>query len=159
MIPSIDGDTDVDRHAYDQTIYNELKETLVTNFMDPPAVEEGAGGDYIKAKDLKNRVVVLRPNGLNTEPGKDGKPWTYIEADVWVLETHGVVETGTNVRFSWWRAVSQLKSCIGELVACKPTELDDNSVELMPLTGNAREVAEAVSKRISSGEDVQAEVF
>ncbi len=134
---------------------------MTDSFMDPPAVPEDSGLDYLKAKNLKNRVVIIRPTGTGMGKSKDtSKPdYEYIEADVWVLETHGVVETGTGVQFSWWRAREQLKRCIGELVACKPTELDDNSVELMPLTGNAREVAEAVAKRISSGETVEPEIF
>lgn len=127
--------------------------------VDPPAVPEGGTGEFMKAKDLKNRVIIVQPTAVERKDGIDGKPWEYVVANVWVLETHGVVEVGQNVRFSWWKAREQLRSMIGEYVACKPVEQDDNSVELIPLQGNAREVASGIVKRLEDGETVEPEVF
>jgi len=126
--------------------------------VDPPPVPEG-GSNHLKAKDLKNKVVIIHPTVHDTVPGKDDKPWEFVAGDVWVLDRAGVVETGEGVRFSWWRAVSQLKTVMGEYVACKPTELDDNSVELVPLSGDAREVAVKIVDRLERGEKVEQEVF
>lgn len=114
--------------------------------IDPPPAPEG--GTNLRAADLKNRVLLLRPTGHDTVEGKDGKPWEFVECDVWVLDRAGIVEEGTGVRFSWWKAVAQLKGSIGQFVACKPVEQDDRSVELLPLSGDARQVAEKVAAEI-----------
>lgn len=113
---------------------------------DPPPPPEGAAS--LRAADLKNRVLILRPERHDTVEGKDGKPWEFVECDVWVLDRAGIVEHASGVRFSWWKAVAQLKNSIGALVACKPVEREDRSVELEPLTGEARKVAERVAGEI-----------
>lgn len=128
--------------------------------MDPPPAPEQSE-NLVRAADLKNRVLLLRPTGLGEWPAKDdGKgPQTYVECDVWLLDRQGVESEATGVRFSWWRAVSQLKSCMGQLVACRPIERDDRSVELVPLPENARKVAERVAQEIEQGVDVPAVVL
>lgn len=114
---------------------------------DPPPAPEG--GHNLRAADLKNRVLLLRPTQHDTVEGKDGKPWEFVACDVWVLDRAGIVEQGDGVRFSWWKAVAQLKDSIGRFVACKPVEQEDRSVELVPLTGEARSVAERVAKEVN----------
>lgn len=106
--------------------------------------------ERLNAKDLKNQVLIVRPTKHDTVPGTkpndrgEIKPWEFVEADVWVLDRQGVTASETEVRFSWWKAVAQLKDQIGQYVACKPVEQADNSVELVALTGEAREVAVSV---------------
>lgn len=117
------------------------------SIIDPPPAPEGGG--QLKASELKNRVLLLRPTEHDTVEGKDGKPWEFVACDVWVLDRAGIVEEGTGVRFSWWKAIAQLKGAIGQFVACKPVEQDDRSVELLPLTGDARDVAERVAGELS----------
>lgn len=124
---------------------------------DPPPVPEG--GNQLKAKDLKNKVIIIKPTEHDTVPGKDDKPWEFVAGDVWVLDRAGVTETGQGVRFSWWKAVAQLKGLLGEFVACKPTEMDDNSVELVPLAGEARDVAAKIVDRLERGETVEQDIF
>ena len=120
-------------------------------FVDPGAVPEG--GDRMNAKNLKNQVLLLKPTGTGEWPAKDDrKAQPFVTCDVWVLDRSGVTETGQDVRFSWWKAVSQLSGQIGEFVGCKPTERDDNSVELVPLEGDARKVAAQVVADIRSTE-------
>lgn len=118
--------------------------------MDPPPAPEQSE-NLVRAADLKNRVLLLRPTGLGEWPAKDdGKgPQTYVECDVWLLDRQGIESEATGVRFSWWRAVAQLKGCMGQLVACRPIERDDRSVELVPLPENARKVAERVADEIA----------
>lgn len=126
--------------------------------MDPgPPAEPGEGS--LRAKNLKNAVLVLRPQRYGEEPGKadpktgEVKPWRYVETDVWVLDRAGIVESGTNVRFSWWRAVPQLQDRIGQFIGCKAVEQDDNSVVLVPLEGEARKVAAQVIADLQAGDD------
>lgn len=118
--------------------------------VDPPPAPEGS--PLMRAADLKNRPVVLRPTRYDSVEGKDGKPWTFVECDVWVLDRAGVVEHAAGVRFSWWKAVEQLRETLGDLVACKPVEQEDRSVELLPLTGEARAVAERVAAEITAAD-------
>lgn len=120
--------------------------------VDPAELPEGGNPDRLNAKNLKNCVLVVKPTSHETIPGKDGKPWEFVECDVWVLDRTGVVETGQGVRFSWWRAVRRLQGQIGEFVGCKPVEQDDNSVDLLPLEGDAKKVAEQVVADIKSSE-------
>jgi hypothetical protein len=72
---------------------------------------------------------------------------------VWVLDRAGIDIHDEGVRISWWKAVEQLKDNIGQLVACKPVEQADNSIELTPLAGEARTVAERVAATIGVADD------
>lgn len=51
--------------------------------MDPPTPPEPSEGDNLKAKNLKNLPIILRPVRVTEEPGKvteqdpDPKPWRY----------------------------------------------------------------------------------
>lgn len=117
--------------------------------LDPPPAPEHSE-NLVRAADLKNRVLLLRPTGMGEWPPKDDKPaQPYVECDVWLLDRQGVESNATGVRFSWWRAVAQLSGCIDRFVACRPVERDDRSVELQPLTGAARDVAERVADEIA----------
>jgi hypothetical protein len=126
----------------------------VTELLDPPPAPEAR--ERLNAKDLKNQVLLLRPTLHDTIPGTkpndrgEIKPWEFVEADVWLLDRQGITAHETGVRFSWWKAVDQLSKCIGSFVACKPVEQADNSVELVPLSGEAREVAEQAIKDIET---------
>jgi hypothetical protein len=111
---------------------------------DPPdAPEPGAGGNFVKARDLVNQPVILLPLRLETDESKvnkDGSPWEFVTCHYWTLDRSGVVADG-EARVSWWRAKAQLRECIGQYVACRPTQQDDNSITLERLSGAAREVA------------------
>ena len=121
------------------------------SIIDPPPAPEG--GQHLRGQDLKNRVCIIRPTVLDTVEGKDGKPWTFVACDVWILDRAGIDIHDEGVRISWWKAVEQLKDNIGQLVACKPVEQADNSIELTPLTGEARAVAERVAATITVADD------
>lgn len=117
----------------------------MNDVVDPPEPPEPSeGGDYIKAKDLKNLPLVVQPQNIGTDIGKDGTDYEYVNCSVWVLDRSGVVNSGTNVRVSWWRAREQLRNILGRFVPCRPVEQPDNSVILVPLKEEARKVAESV---------------
>ena len=130
---------------------------------DPGAVPEG--GSSMKAKDLKNQVLLLKPTGTGEWPAKDAEydaegnvvneaknAQPFVVCNVWVLDRSGVVDTGQDVRFSWWKAVEQLKDKVGQFVGCKPVEQDDRSVALVALEGAARDVAAQAIADIKSTE-------
>lgn len=114
---------------------------------DPVPAPEYTG---LRGKDLKNRPVILRPEAYAEDIGQDGKPWKYVTCDVWVLDRAGVEQQATGVRISWTYAVGQLKQQMGQLVACRPVEGESNAVELQPLQGDARIVAEKVAGEIEA---------
>ena len=122
----------------------------------PP--EAGTAGSRLRAKNLKNTPLILRPREVKSAEGRDreGNPkmYDYMECDVWVLDRQGVVESDTGIRVTWWRALEQLKNArMGSLIACRPVEQDDNSVVLAALEGAARDVAEIVAAEIEAGGD------
>lgn len=118
------------------------------SIIDPPPAPEGM--ERLRAQDLKNRVCIIRPQFEDTLEGKDGKPWNFVECDVWVLDRAGIEAEATGVRISWWKAVAQLRGQFGGLVACRPVEQPDNSIELTPLVGDARAVAERVATELEA---------
>jgi hypothetical protein len=118
------------------------------DIVDPPPVPE----THLRPSDLKNRVLLLRPCRHDVVEGRDGKPWEFVECCVWVLDRAGVVEYAENVRLSWRKAVAQLRLVMGQLVACRPVEQEDRSIELVPLKGEARAVAERVAAGIIADE-------
>lgn len=121
----------------------------MADLIDP--IEPPEGSDFLKAKDFKNKPVILQPVRFATEAGRiEGKEWTFVECNVWELDRAGVVQEAENVRVSWWRAVAQLKDHIGSYIACRPVEQEDNSIILAPLTGDARDVAARVVKDLSN---------
>jgi hypothetical protein len=128
----------------------------MTELHDPPPAPETR--ERLNAKDLKNQVLLLRPTNHDTIPGTkqndagEIKPWEFVECDVWVLDRQGITAHETGVRFSWWKAVNQLQDMIGKFVSCKPVEQADNSVSLVPLTGEAKEVALQAIKTIEAGD-------
>lgn len=125
----------------------------MSDFVDPPEAPEAQAS--MKAKDLKGQVCLFKPTAIGEWPaqeaseGQKAKPaQPYVECDVWVLDRAGIVDEGTGVRVGWWRAVEQLKDSIGRVVGGKPTEQDDRSVILVPLSGEARDVAAKVSAEL-----------
>lgn len=122
------------------------------SIVDPPEPPEG-GGTTMRAKDLINRSCIFRPTGEGYWPAKPAteheraqKAQPFVECDVWVLDRAGVIEEGTGVRVSWWKAVEQLKAAPpGSFMPGKPrTEEGSNAIYLAPLTPEARTVALAV---------------
>lgn len=133
----------------------------MTEFLDPPPPPDP--GERMKAADLKNKVVLLRPTKHDVIDGKpdpktgEVKPWEFVECDVWVLDRVGIVEQDRGIRISWWRAVAQLCEAIGSFVACKPLEQEDRSVILASLVGESREVATQAIKEIEAAPAVNEE--
>jgi hypothetical protein len=122
----------------------------MTRLVDPPVPPAADGKERMKAKDLKNTPLILRVVKIDTEPKGNKGPWEYAECEVWTLDRQGVVENATGVRFAWWRALEQLRSQVGQFVACRPVEQDNNSIILAPLEGAAREVAEKVLATVAA---------
>lgn len=121
--------------------------------IDPPPAPEG--GNNVRPADLLNQPILVRPIGIGTwdeESKSPGKP--YVICDVWTLDRAGIVEHHEGMWISWWKAVEQLRENIGSIVACRPTKQDDNSIELTPLEGAAREVAVKAAESLSAVEDV-----
>lgn len=125
----------------------------MSNDIDPTEPPEPGDGSGMRAKNLKNLPLIIRPKKVDTATGKDGDDYEYIGADVWVLDSSGIVDSGTGVQFSWWRAREQLRNRVGEFVACRPAEQDDNSVILVPLKDKARKVAEQVIAELKRESD------
>jgi hypothetical protein len=124
------------------------------DFVDPG--EPGDLASHMKAKDLVNLALILRPNELRHDgDGKDDqgnpKAYTYVSCDVWVIDGSGIVDHGEGVQFSWKRVLPQLSDRIGEYVAAKPVLLDDNSRVLQPLTDAGKAMARKVIAEIKSG--------
>jgi hypothetical protein len=122
------------------------------SIIDPPPAPEAGKQQHMKAGDLKNKYCILRPTSTGQwEPrdGKEGNP--YVACEVWTLDRAGILEHDTSVWISWWKAIAQLKNYMGQLVACRPVEQEDRSIELTPLTGEARIMAEKVAGEIESG--------
>ena len=116
-------------------------------FVDPG--EPGAVKAYMKATDLLNLPLILRPtelrhDGKGTDDNGNPQAYTYVSCDVWVFDGSGVTDTGTGVQFSWKRVVPQLSDRIGEFVAAKPVMLGDNSRVLQPLTDEGKKAARRV---------------
>jgi hypothetical protein len=108
------------------------------------AVDPGAAGrEPLRAKELKNRALILKPIKLGEDEGKDG-PWRFAECAVWLLDREGVERHEEGVRISWKRVLPQLEDRYGQYVMCRPKELDGGAVVLVGLEGDAREVAERV---------------
>lgn len=132
------------------------------SFVDPNEPPEG--GDLMKAKDLVNKVCLFRPTSIDFWPPKEEgeKPRPYVNCDVWVLDRAGIVEEGTAVRVSWWKAVEQLRDQLGALVGGKPEQEEgSNAIFLRSLEGAARDVAAEVAQQIGDkpAEDYNEETF
>lgn len=135
---------------------------------DPPEPPEG--GSNMRAADLVNKVCVFRPTDMGEWPAKPAvhdeagnvvdqakKAQPYVECDVWVLDRAGIVEEGTGVRVSWWKAVEQLKDGIGEFTAAKPKQEDGGkAIFLQALSGEARDVAAKVVESLLPAQPVPA---
>jgi hypothetical protein len=112
---------------------------MVTLHNPSPAPESS----QLRAKDLKNLPLLVRPGEYREEEGRDGKPWNFVECEVIVLDRSGIVQRADELRFSWARAIPQLREFTGEWVACRPVE-EDQAVVLAPLTGADLDVAQRV---------------
>lgn len=132
-----------------------------TDPVDPPEPEDRLG-----AADLKNKVCLFRPTVWGEWPPKgeelneDGSvkqkaqgPRPYCECDVWVLDRAGIVESGTGIRVSWWRAVKQLEPVeLGSFILAMPVEQPDRSVILMKTSKQDwRDIAALAVKEIDEG--------
>lgn len=121
--------------------------------VDPPTPPE-AGEAGLRAKNLKNLPVIFRPIAMGVAPKKDkpGEEYEFVNCDVWVFDQSGIIDKGERVQVSWWRAREQLRELLGEFVACRPTEQDDNSVTLAVLSSRAREVAAKLVEELEASE-------
>lgn len=122
---------------------------LVT-FVDPPAPPE-PGETGLRAKDLKNRIVVLRATGtgIDTERLDDaGRPWEWTTCDAWVIDRSGVEQHVSGLRVSWWRVREQLNAAGGNYVAGRVVQGSDNSVTLEAVVGPKREMLTSTMKEI-----------
>src|SRR5829696_2559400 len=97
----------------------------------------------VRAKDLKNQPLLVKPGERQVADGADGEPWVYITCDVITLDRQGIVEQLSGVRFSWVRALRQLEAAQGSWLACKPYDTGEGVV-LLDLAGPELEVAERV---------------
>lgn len=127
---------------------------MTDEFVDPGEPGE-IGSQHLKAKDLLNKPLIIRPRELRHD-GKgtdnDGNPesYTYVSCDVWVLDRAGVVESDKNVQFSWKRVVPQLTDRLGQFVAGTPIVEDNNSRVLQPFTDKGKEIARKVIAEIKA---------
>lgn len=131
-------------------------------FADP--IDPPEGGQSMKATDLQNKVCLFRPTARGEWPAReehveDGKtikasgPRPYIECDVWVLDRQGILEEGTGVRVSWWKAVKQLEDVeLGEFVLAMPRKEDDSNAIVLVKTSKEewREVGARMVKEITN---------
>jgi hypothetical protein len=108
-----------------------------------------AGPEPLRAKEIKNHSVILKPIKRGEAEGKDGTPWSFAECDVWLLDRSGVARHESGVRISWKRVLPQLEDRYGQYVLCRPKELDGGGVVLVGLEGEAREVAERVVSELN----------
>ena len=120
-------------------------------------VDPGTPGDLssgMRAKDLVNKPLLIRPNAVETFDGKDneGNPKAYqaVVCDVWVLDRAGIIEQGTNVQFSWVRVMPQLTDRLGKFVAATPRRQEDNSIVLQAFSDDGREIARKAIAEIGS---------
>jgi hypothetical protein len=111
---------------------------------DPPEAPEPGSGTGVKPRELVNHSVVLLPMRIRTaHDKKKDEFFDVVDCHFWLLESTGVAEEG-ETGISWWRAREQLRDQMGQYIACKPKQQDDNSITLERLTGPAREVAAKV---------------
>lgn len=123
--------------------------------IDPPPAPEG--GSNARPSDLLNQPVILRATGMGKwgeESKTPGKP--YVVVDCWTLDRAGIVDHFEGMWIGWWKAVEQLKDNMDALVACRPTQQADNSIELTALEGAAREVAVTAAATLSLAAEVGA---
>jgi hypothetical protein len=79
---------------------------------------------------------------------KKQEDFEVVDCHFWRLESTGIAEEG-KTGISWWAAREQLRDQIGQYIACRPKQRDDNSIVLRPLEGPAREVAAKVIASLS----------
>ena len=115
---------------------------------DPPeAPESGTLG--VKPRELVNHSVVLLPLKIRlAHDKKKDEDFEVVDCHFWRLESSGVAEEG-ETGISWWKAREQLRDSIGQYIACRPKQGDDNSIALERLSGPAREVAAKVIADLS----------
>src|SRR5262245_26840495 len=102
-------------------------------FTDPPAPPEPGEGGSLRAKDTKNKVVVLKATGTGLDesrPDSKGRPWEWTTCQAWVIDRSGIEHYEPELRISWWRVRAQLEEAGGKFVAGKVTEQEDNSIIL-----------------------------
>lgn len=123
---------------------------MTDDFVDPG--EPGELKTGLRAKNLVNQPLIIRPNAILEAMGKDDagndKPYTYVDCDVWVLDRQGVIDHDTGVQFSWVRVMPQLSDRLGQYVAGKPIRGSDNSITLQPFTEDGKKIARSVIAEI-----------
>lgn len=115
---------------------------------DPPDAPE-AGSLRIKPRELVNLPIILLPLKVRIahDPKKD-EDFEVVDCHFWRLESSGVVQEG-ETGISWWKAREQLRNQIGQYIACRPRQGDDNSISLIKLEGAPRDVAAKVIADLS----------
>jgi hypothetical protein len=103
----------------------------------------------LRAKDLRNTPILMKPGDRYEEDGSDGRPWIYHECEIITLDRQGIVERADNVRVSWVRTLPQLQAAKDTWIACRPFDTGEGVV-LQPLEGESRRVAERVLAAIDA---------
>jgi hypothetical protein len=81
-------------------------------------IEEPSSGEYMKSKDLYNRVVLVRPTTWGEDTGDDG-PYTFWNCDVVILNGAGIEAHGPDVRIGWKRIQKGLANRVGKWILAK----------------------------------------
>jgi hypothetical protein len=112
-------------------------------FVDPGEPGELKGS--LRAKDLINKPLLIRPLSEQTVEGQDSKPWHFVECDIAVIGMGGIEDHASGVRISWVRVLPQLTQRMtekpGAWVGGIPKVQQDNSVVLTPFSDKGRETA------------------
>ena len=119
-------------------------------FVDPGEPGEPGAGN-LRAKDLINLPLLIRPYDTGSDVGKeDGKPYKFVIADVVVLGVGGIEDHGSGVRFSWKRAIPQLEDRMGQWVGATPRAQEDKSVILVGFAEKGRDIARRVMPEVEA---------
>lgn len=122
----------------------------MTTFVDPGEPGAAAIGG-LRAKDLVNRPLLIRPVETGTDIGKeDGREYRFVVCDVAVLGAAGVEEHSSGVRCYWKRAIPQLEARMGQWVGATPKAQEDKSVILVGFADRGREVAARLMPEVTA---------
>lgn len=122
----------------------------------PPAPPEPSEGGGLRAKDLKNRVVVLRPTTTGSQvvqdkQTKEDRNWEFVVCQCWVIDGSDEPEVyEPELRIGWWRVKAQLEGEMGNYVVGRVVQQDDNSIILAPLDERRMAAVEKVKPQIEA---------